>query len=220
LTTAILDIVKIATVMKLLDGKHILMVLAHCDDEIICGWPIFQMSEVNKSILILSSDQYNTQRHWCVHRKFSFMDICRTYGVSGKCMDYNSDFYRLPHRDGSLKRFCDQVSLEMDAFEPYDYIFCHNPGGEYGHLDHKFTFYLVFAKAKCPILITDIYLASDWPNDEMLSPRVKRLFYHTKLGQCVLNRDIYTDIEKTYRYNGVWTWNQPPVSVCGLYKIE
>jgi hypothetical protein len=44
-----------------------LLVMAHQDDEIIFGWPVFQGNPAG--LLICSSDLHNPDRQWCRHRK-------------------------------------------------------------------------------------------------------------------------------------------------------
>ena len=50
---------------SVLDGKSVLMVFAHCDDELVCGWPVLQNPAIRKRLLITSSDRNNAARKWC-----------------------------------------------------------------------------------------------------------------------------------------------------------
>jgi LmbE family N-acetylglucosaminyl deacetylase len=203
-----------------LSGKRVLMVLAHCDDEIICGWPIFQLQEVKKTILIASSDRHNSSRVWCAHRKFIFKKICKEFHVAGHCLDYDSEFSRLPHRNGDLKKFQRELLIKIDSLRPFDYVFCHNPFGEYGHSDHKFLFDTILHFVPEPMLISDIFMKSDWTELDTPSARAQRLFYGNKICQIFRNKSIYDAVEDEYRRNDVWTWNQAPAEVSGIYLID
>ena len=51
--------------------KKVLMVMAHPDDEILFGWPVFFDPKYKKKLLICSSDYNNPERAWCKYRKKS-----------------------------------------------------------------------------------------------------------------------------------------------------
>lgn len=202
-----------------LSGKHVLIVLAHPDDEIICGWPIFQMSDVKKSILIASSDRFNPERTWCAHRKFVFQDVCKAFTINGFCLDFNSGFYKLPHRTGALCDFYSEILRHIEIFRPFDYVFCHNPLGEYGHHDHKLIFNIVSNYVEEPIIITDIVMSSDWSPIDSLSQRTLSLYYRQMITEVRRSSEVFNSVENMYRRHKVWTWNQQPSDSCGLFLI-
>lgn len=203
-----------------LNGKHVLMLLAHCDDEIICGWPIFQNKNIKKSVLIVTSDRFNKERVQFAHRKFVFNEVCASHGVAGHCMDYNSDFYKLSGRTGQIKKLHQDLIKEVDKFRPFDYIFTHNPYGEYGHLDHKYLFDFSFNMVPEKMLVTDIFIESDWNSLVKPSSRSKDVYFKSPVCEAQINHQSYADVEKIYRKHNAWTWSSPPVESCKLYSIN
>ena len=201
-----------------LDGKRVLMVLAHCDDELICGWPILQNPNLKKSLLIISSDRYNTDRTWCSHRKFVTRDLCKLLGINVCILDYNSDFYRLNHRDGKLAK-AEQEILTKIKKSSFDWLFTHNPHGEYGHLDHVFLFNLLFRTVNEKLLISDITIRSDWTKIKPESARYADAYFSKKIDTVLLDKSFYRKVMRFYETRGVWTWSQKPVSKSNLYRI-
>lgn len=202
-----------------LAGSRVLMIVAHCDDEIICGWPILQDPAIKKTILMVSSDRYNRSRQWCAHRKFVFMDVCKLLRVKCKVLDFDSNFYALPSRDGSLINVESNIARVLGDGSEYDYVFTHNPFGEYGHLDHKYLFQTTIQLARKPVLITDICMQSDWTNSNELNERMREMYYRLCLGEATLDRNFYDQVKKQYELAKVWTWNQQPTSGCKLFIL-
>jgi LmbE family N-acetylglucosaminyl deacetylase len=197
----------------------ILLVLAHPDDEIIFGWPILQDKNFDKDVLICSSDYLNPERSWCKHRKFTLFDICADLGLKCQCLDYPSEFYRLNTRDETLKRFCQDVINNIDV-RSYDYVFTHNPIGEYGHLDHILVNYIVMDLA-AKILVTDIFQSSNWLHFERMPFHCSQIYYREEnyFKSCHLNLEFYNYYKNFYVRDQVWTWSQDPVTECNLYVI-
>lgn len=172
--------------------------MAHPDDEIIFGFPVIK--EVNK-IIICSSDLNNPERAWCGDRKTAFEEVCEYLGVKMVCLDYNSEFYRLPTRDETLKKMANEI-LDIVG----DDIFTHNPWGEYGHLDHILIHNILKHKNPC---YSDIAIDLNW------------LPIH-KTGEFVRevenDLDLYNKIKSIYDKYGCWTWSQPPILKAKLCK--
>jgi LmbE family N-acetylglucosaminyl deacetylase len=199
--------------------KKVLMVIAHADDEIICGWPIFQDDTIEKEVLLCSSDLYNPQRQWCAHRKHVLIELCKEKNIPIKVYDLPSGFYRIETRQGSLAKMQEDIMSDIDSTE-CDAIFTHNPLGEYGHLDHKMCFELVLRASKKPVIFSDILLKSNWQSHETIPPLFKKLYYTDVISKDhVLDESYYAYCEQKYRDAGVWTWNKPPVKKCNLYQL-
>lgn len=197
----------------------ILMVMAHPDDEIIFGWPILQDKNIEKEILICSSDVNNSERRWCAHRKQVFYKLCDNLNINCKCLDYNSEFYRLETRKESFKRMCEDIVVNISEFS-YDYIFTHNPVGEYGMMDHILLHNIIMNMSHDPdILITDIFIDSNWSYYNLISKKYKKLYYTNKLLDCKLDMSFYNHCKSFYVEKKVWTWSKEPVRRCGLYTI-
>lgn len=202
----------------LLEGKSVLMVFAHCDDELVCGWPVLQNPSITKCLLIVSSDRNNPQRQWCSHRKFVTQDLCRSLGIDVRILDYDSEFYRLDHRSGKLAMAEEKILAAVQRFS-VDYIFTHNPHGEYGHLDHTFLSNLLLRAALCPLLITDIAMRADWTRIEPKSSRYATTFYRNRIDTVDLDEAFYRKVKNFYATRGAWTWSQEPPKTAGLYWI-
>ena len=171
--------------------------MAHPDDEIIFGWPVIK--ETNK-ILICSSDYYNPSREWCKNRKFALEEVCKELNIEFECLDYDSEFYRLPTRDETLKKMAEDVRRRVT-----DKVFTHNPWGEYGHLDHIIIGQIV--KGHC----SDILIESNW-----LPVRKHGLGKFVK--KAVWDQELYDKIKSIYVKHNCWTWDREPVKEANIYE--
>ena len=196
----------------------ILMVMAHPDDEVIFGWPIFQKADAKKTLLMCSSDLNNPERQWCSHRKFVLEEVCEINHTKLTCLDNPSEFYRSSTRDEKLSQVQDEIVKNMLS-EDYDYVFTHNPLGEYGHLDHKFVFETVLHNSRFPILFTDICMQSNWPSVSSIPDKIKNIYYKQHVSSCVLDKALYANYQEKYEKAGVWTWSEPEVDKCNLYLL-
>ena len=114
----------------------VLMVLAHPDDEIIFGWPIFQNFRIQKEIIMCSTDYNNPARQQYAHRKFLLQEVCEKYQVPLTCFDYPSEFYKLETRGTTLED-CQNTIVDCvkSKVNDFDYVFTHNPMAvSYTHL--------------------------------------------------------------------------------------
>ena len=161
----------------------VLMVFAHPDDEIIFGWPIFQDPSIEKELIMCTSDFNNPARQEYSHRKFLLEEVCNKYNVPLTCFDYPSEFYKLETRGTTLEdcqnTIVDCVNSKKDN---YDYVFTHNPMGEYGMIDHKMVWELMYTRVDHPLLITDLLqYDTHWPSFNEIPRRIKNDFYQNKI---------------------------------------
>jgi len=201
-----------------LAGKRVLMVLAHCDDELVCGWPILQDHTISKSLVIISSDRNNADRQWCSHRKFVTQDLCKSLGIDVRILDYDSEFYRLSQREGQLVKLEQEILAEVER-QSFDFLFTHNPHGEYGHLDHVFLSNLMYRAVERPLLMSDITLQSDWTQVGAKSERYRRTIYSERVGTAELDGSFDRRGMLFYESRGVWTWSQDPNASAGMYLV-
>lgn len=197
----------------------ILMVMAHPDDELVFGWPILQDKKIDKEILMCSSDANNPERRWCAHRKQVFYKLCKSLNINCKCLDYNSEFYRVETRKETFKKMCEDILTNIGVFS-YDYIFTHNPVGEYTHLDHILVNNIVMSVFSNPkIIISDMFLESNWSYYNSISDKYKNLYYTNLIKKCEMDIDFYNYCKSFYTKEKVWTWSRSPIEKCSLYSI-
>lgn len=203
-----------------LRNKKILMVMAHCDDEIICGWPIFQEESFEKKILIVSSDLKNKERVWCSHRKFVFREVCKSYNISQKCLNFDSRFSMNLKKINYLKN---SILDEIDKND-FDFIFTHNYFGEYLHPDHIFLFDLISKNYKSKLIISDInytYLRDRYKMyDISRVKKFKKYFFEKKILNLKLDQNVFDDVKEYYKTFNVWTWSNNIIkNKASLYLI-
>lgn len=221
------------------------MVMAHPDDELIFGWPILQDPGLRKRILVCSSDLHNPDREWCRHRKWALFRMCEKLNIQAECLDYDSEFYRIRHRpppvatgfrrrlahrlnkillmernigaNCNLSQMIEDIHSRIQAI-PCDYVFTHNAWGEYGHLDHVLLHQIALS-TKHPGLVTDMFIHSDWIPYHSRPTGMSRVYCHTPICDCELDRSFYETCSQFYKETNVWTWNQSPIDKCKLYLL-
>jgi len=176
------------------------LVMAHPDDEIIFGFGVLKEAT---SILICSNDKDNPERAWCKNRGKALEEVGKYLGVKVHHLNFNSEFYRLPTRDETLKRMAKEVLKHIQ--EP---IFTHNPWGEYGHLDHILIHTLV---SHLEIQYSDIALDLNWlPINKVIPDK-----YIKTVGNDL---ELTEKCKAIYDKWGCWTWSQPPILKANIYE--
>lgn len=212
---------------------RVLGVLAHPDDECIFGWPVFQNPALDKSLIIVVSDRNNPERRWCARRIEALEEICRRYHIRLSCLHYDSEFYRLPYKKANLvlkdlyQAVTRQITEELRTFGP-DFLFCHNPHGEYGMFDHRIVFDIVYHHSEAEhVCITDLCeIHNGWPSFERIPPREWQLYYQDRPNVAVtLDREFYRSCKGIYDDLECWTWKtkmtpEYPPAKCGLYLLS
>lgn len=189
--------------------------MAHPDDEVIFGWPILKQVS---SILICSNDKNNPERAWCRYRYKALEELGEMLNIPVKSLDYDSEFYKLNARNGSLKRFIDDVQSHINPHAQV--IYTHNWFGEYGHMDHILVYYtmLKYVNNKAIRLMTsDIHLQSEWMSFDDLpftgEPALRGMMLHE------IDIELYERCKAIYDRYGVWTWDRSPVMKCNTYFL-
>jgi len=140
-------------------------------------------------------------------------------GIDVSFLDYNSEFYRLESRKGSLAKFRDDVIMNIWAArrEKPDVCFTHNPFGEYGHMDHIFVHNIVAAYFHLPVWYTDIVQTSNWSRSIPQCKAARDRWFGREVFESELNEEWAVKAQEFYLKIGCWTWDQPIVrkaSVC------
>ena len=120
----------------MLKNKRILGIFAHREDFIVCGWPIFQDQEIQRGLVICTNDGEKPVIEVCENEDIHFYE---TVGLE------NRFSYMGP--DSNLRKYHlmihNAIHAAITLMKP-DFIFTHNPMGEYGHYDHTILFRLLY----------------------------------------------------------------------------
>lgn len=204
----------------------ILMVLAHPDDEVVFGWPLVQTgltSGTELSLLTLSDNRgkrgdgpVNALAEICAANRIHLIDVERV----------DSNFYRTPPRyskpvlSSVINLFQDSVKEAIAEVCP-DFIFTHNPMGEYGHGDHRFVFNIV-SMFSIPLMMTDICFTNPCHLSSKEIPDIyRKRFYNYADGQYyLLDMDWYTRMRIIYEKHKAWSWSgHDPVKECNMFAF-
>jgi len=199
------------------------MVMAHPDDEVIFGWPILQDTRFTVSILFCSTDQNNIERKHGSNRIDALSALSLQLGIKVFCFPYSSEFYRLETRRGALKEFIREVGERISEIvdsEDIDFIFSHNPYGEYGNLDHILINHISMAYGEKPLVYTDMIQEVNWSPIKAIKHGYARLYYADTdklVEKCTLNNGFYEMCREFYIERKAWTWSYDPIKECALY---
>ena len=212
--------------MAFLVDKKVLSILAHPDDEVIFGWPIFQRQDIDKYLLTISDNA-----HWkkiggnplAALQEFCWGEEIKLYD----CLKIHANFYAVPAAQdfGNIIEPVQIIRYAIDNaianIQP-DYIFTHNPVGEYGHGSHEAIFKIVSQHEKVKnLLFTDICLSTDkYISTDGLSKFTKSIFYRGSRWPCVLDRSYCTRGEQVYRKYLSWTTTLEVPNKCNLYLLK
>jgi len=185
--------------------KDVTMLIAHCDDELLFGWPMWDRV---KRIVCASSDRYNPARQWCKERGTCLREAGEAIGAEVIIHDNDSEFYRAETRGGSLKRI---LASLLASIEGSEVLFTHNAFGEYMHIDHLLC-HQVGRMSGLPMLVTDIAHEINW------AP-VRPYRQGELVSRHTLDRARFDELKAIYDKRGCWTWSWEPVAECGVYRI-
>jgi len=199
--------------------KDITCLIAHPDDEVLFAWPVWSRIA---HIVCITSDLGNTERpahQQNGERKECLKEVGIALGCAVTCFDLHSEFYRLPTRNGALKRSMQGViDVGLAGAET---VFAHNAHGEYGHLDHILTHHVARccqAQSGCELLVSDICIESNWLPMPIRGGELYQLPGEF-IGNRRLDRARFDELKAIYDKRGCWTWSQEPVETCGVYRI-
>ena len=187
----------------------ILMVLAHPDDEVVWGYPIVQERRNEVSLVCLSN---NKKRHGEGPIK-ALEEVCDKNDINLIPTErIDNNFYRTPPRIEQrtlrdvISLFQQQVEKAVEVSKP-DFIFTHNPMGEYGHGDHRFVFGLI-SSFYSKICFTDICMYNQCHlSTPDVPPFWSGILKEESRTTChQLDVNWYEKMKGIYEKYKAWTW--------------
>jgi len=204
---------------------NILMILAHPDDEVIFGWPVLQQCKNNRITLLTMT---HNRKKYGAGPEEALQEVCAINQIH--LLDLprqETNFYRLPPRYADLvlpdviNSFKSSIELAVKLSRP-DFIFTHNPMGEYGHGDHRMLFNLV-SMFNNQLLLTDICFSNRCHLSSGKIPYVYASTLYADYAQkdeCELDMDWYNAMKQLYKKHKAWSWGgHGAIKECNLYKI-
>lgn len=188
-----------------------LLVFAHCDDEVIWGFPWLCNEHIERRVLICSSDRLNRDREHGKRGEEALEAVCRAMGVSEfRCLgQFQSEFYRLPARGTGITlrewwHAAEDAVREMS--QGCDCVVTHNPWGEYGHHDHLLVRRMVLEH------VTDQWIEwngcrvdlKPWPIGNGM---MNSLMDYLEMNPADEFQEQLEKLKAEYVQRGAWTWD-------------
>lgn len=207
--------------------KKVLGIFCHPDDEVLFGWPIFQSNEYEKH-LITCCDDYGRRgaiRLACLEQ------VCKQENIHlVDILQEDNNFYALPTRRAeylltdAIDRIVKTLNRNILCLNP-DYIFTHNPVGEYGHGSHRLLFELVSQSEMVKnLLITDICQESNHRSSKKIPQIIRDVYYKKLFKQSfnieILNIDFYNRCKAIYDASNAWSWSKEPINFGNLFLLK
>ena len=203
--------------------RDVTLLISHPDDEALFCWPVLDRV---KRIICASNDSANMSRKWCSERGKSLDEVGELLGADVIQLQADSEFYRMPTRDGTLKRHCETLLRHLADAE---IVFTHNAWGEYGNLDHILMHHIgrVWQKeTRRELLVSDIAVteAPAWipVTPWMQAPIAQAVMWekeNEKRYSHVIDRPLYDRIKAIYDARACWTWSFPVVERARVYSL-
>lgn len=200
----------------MLEDKRILGIFAHREDFVCFGWPIFQNKNIDCSLLVCTNDGIDP-----------ISEVCENEGIP--CMGTIGLDNRFSYMGGGSKlrehhlMMMDSIGSAIALTKP-DFIFTHNPMGEYGHYDHTMVFRLIYNYfPKQRIIISDIMANSSYTVPVQEIPRLYKHLYENKICEVEADHEWYKKNGDIFKKHDLWTKNKGlnlpiyPVKKAGLY---
>jgi len=178
------------------DGSKILCIFAHREDHVLFGWPILQNKKYERLLYLITFEALEINQEICKNENINFL------GNAG--LDNKFGLQQNMALPGKYKTIVKKLTKIIEAFKP-DFIFTHNPMGEYGHCDHKLLFSVIYNTFNIPILITDVLVKSSHciRYDEI--PKDCQWCYKLKIGEIEPDMEFYKRNRKLFLSRGLWT---------------
>ena len=209
--------------MNLFNSKHkILSVFAHREDHIVFGWPVLQNAgeKTKVSLLTCVNEHCEVIKTSCILGDIKYIGNC---GLNNGFASPHKNILKNKHLPNNYDFLKDEISAAVRKIKP-DFIFCHNPIGEYGHYDHRMVFEVVFNEFTLPTIITDITAKSSYYQYHEKMPQMFEHYYRDKIGEVEPDIGYYNRNKELFEKQNIWTENDnlnPPIypKKAGLYVV-
>jgi len=173
--------------------EKILGVFAHCDDEIVCGWPVMQREDAELHLLTVCDKG---------ERGEALKKVCERAGI--RHVEHECDFkprFSLDRSGAETVTIARLVAEAVKEIKP-DAVVTHNQWGEYGHPDHVLLSQIVRNYTTgTPVLCTSL----DIPSLVWLKRRVREVDIIEKITGIDKNTDFWHTAKAIYGRH--WTTN-------------
>lgn len=187
----------------------VLAILAHPDDEIIFGWPIFQHKHIQKHLICATGNKARLK---------ALDQVSKILNFTWECLGLPD-----PGVNDHLDRVQESIKKACHTFSP-TVIFTHNPHGEYNHPDHLALFSCVFKSCDTRnLLVTDMSISLKGSGFPATPLKIKgKELKHYKNALCRQNRDakLYNKVQKIYQKHKSWVWGKRKIDEAGLYFVK
>ena len=189
----------------------ILAIFAHPDDEMIFGWPVFQNKNIEKFLICVTGNDDRQKALTEVSKLLDFQFLC--LNIEDKQVDKHQE------------ELNEAIDNAIDIIHP-DFVFCHNPWGEYQHPDHIAIYDTVVNNKNINfILLTDISISLDgsgFPKTDSSVIENYPEIYDSSNLLLKSNRHVklYKTIRDIYRSYNCWTWGKRDANECGIYVLK
>lgn len=200
------------------ENTKILGIFAHREDHIVCGWPIFQNKVPRKFLVTCTGDGMVPFLKSCKNEHIScFRRVGLPNNFSCIGPGLKPAF--------AMKQIRAVIQEAVRVIEP-DFIFTHNPYGEYGHYDHRNLFDLVcetFPNKR--IFITDIVAKSNCTPLSNLKLVAYDKLYSQLFDEVKPDKEFYKRNAIMFAAHFMWTKNKYlnlpvyPVNSARLYLV-
>lgn len=173
----------------------ILGIFAHPDDEIIFGWPIFQNYGISKHAAYMTGEP---------SRLLALSRVGEIANFTWECAGFED--FTLSNHPNEVNSYINELIKRTNP----DFIYCHNPDGEYGHPDHKAIFLQTLnSEISKNILISNIIVPVNSSKWETLNEISKNSapYYGEIICNVSQQKKVFEDFENVYKQHGCWTWS-------------
>jgi hypothetical protein len=213
--------------MKIEDLNDLTTVIAHPDDEIIFGWALLKYT---KKIIAVVDDKINSKFPQWKDRGLAFIEVGKKLNIETINLGYTSQF-SVDSNTRKLEIIENQI---LELIKEKEYIFTHNPWGEYGHPDHRFVYQIIKdnLKSNQKLIMSDIFLSQHCKNKgidtKIINPiqffaQKEKNYQKILIDKYKIDAEFYYSIQEIYKKYKCWTWEKKireEMKYTTLYYLE